>query len=346
MINTIPQLATYIEERIGKIKDFNLEFPILAKEALAQFEPESKLDEHWITQWLCQTENPPYQNAANRFGDPPINLYISDNFYIEALIWYPSSTSIHGHGFCGAFKVLQGVSLHAQYSFNPKPHQDDVAVKEGALELTNLELLSPGMAFPIKPFEEFIHAVSHLGTPSITLVVRNPISKVPEDIFKQYQYFHQGLATLSFYREALLQRQLDLLCTHLRNNSGAFMAHLTNYLKVADLQQKIYLALNLPNRLASHNAEKEMALELVHNKLGLIMSQKVKSIFNERERFNKIWSGSHLLAGGADYVKIAIRQLAGSTEKALAQIAKQYQADKPENILNNWYHTAQQHISA
>jgi len=62
----------------------------------------------------------PQKNLDATFGQPPITLFHHDRFYIEALFWLSSTTSIHQHAFAGAFSVLAGSSVQARYRFEPR----------------------------------------------------------------------------------------------------------------------------------------------------------------------------------------------------------------------------------
>ncbi|MGI8469286.1 MAG: hypothetical protein ACR2N3_12620 [Pyrinomonadaceae bacterium] len=69
---------------------------------------------------LGETNLPEQRDLAGRFDDPPITLYNSPRFHIDIYFWLDGTTSIHQHGFCGAFQVLLGSSLHSSYDFEPQ----------------------------------------------------------------------------------------------------------------------------------------------------------------------------------------------------------------------------------
>jgi hypothetical protein len=81
------------------------------------------------------------------------------------------TTDIHQHAFSGAFHVCVGSSIHARYTLanaaaiTPHFHVGDV-------RLQSMELLATGRTVPIVAGDGFVHALFHLETPSITVVVR------------------------------------------------------------------------------------------------------------------------------------------------------------------------------
>src|SRR5262249_25955269 len=112
-------LGALIERRWrGENYDENA-FPVVASEALAETTPSERIDPWDIIPW------PPHRNSlpAHRpppaiFGAPPITLYAGPRFHIDIYFWLDGTTSIHQHGFCGAFQVALGSSLHSSYSFD------------------------------------------------------------------------------------------------------------------------------------------------------------------------------------------------------------------------------------
>jgi hypothetical protein len=111
-------------------------------------------------------------DPAGRFGQPPISLYVDDMLEIQALCWFEATTSIHEHGFTGAFVHVAGGSVHARYTFAEDKRLSD-RVRLGRLGIERLHVLGPGDPQPIGPGPGTIHAVFHLDDPSISLVVRS-----------------------------------------------------------------------------------------------------------------------------------------------------------------------------
>lgn len=73
--------------------------------------------EDQLAGWFQSNSHLPDQvQLHNTFGQPPITLFNDGRFVVEVYIWMGCDTSIHSHGFRGAFRLLQGVSLHETFS--------------------------------------------------------------------------------------------------------------------------------------------------------------------------------------------------------------------------------------
>jgi len=136
------------------------------------------------------TDLPGQRPSSDRFGQPPAVMYRSDNFQIQAITWMEGTTSIHQHGFDGAFRVLWGSSLHVRYSFDDGETLADDHLVAGRLVMDDPEILWAGDIRPIVAGPDFIHALFHLERPSVTIVVRNGSSGLPHP---QYDYRLPGL---------------------------------------------------------------------------------------------------------------------------------------------------------
>ena len=133
---------------------------------------------------------PGQRRSSDKFGQPPAVMYRSDNFQVQAITWMDGSTSIHQHGFEGAFRVLQGSSLHVQYAFDDGETLAERHLVAGRLAMADAEILRAGDVRPIAAGSDFIHALFHLDRPSVTIVARNDSSDLP---CPQYEYRLPGL---------------------------------------------------------------------------------------------------------------------------------------------------------
>jgi hypothetical protein len=127
---------------------------------------------------------------SDRFGQPPVVMYKAENFEIQALVWMEGTTSVHQHGFDGAFRVLCGSSLHVPYGFSCGDTLAEGHLIVGDLTMGEPEILWPGDVRPIISGGDFIHALFHLERPSVTIVVRNNSSNLP---YPQYSYRLPGV---------------------------------------------------------------------------------------------------------------------------------------------------------
>ena len=184
-------LGTHIDQRWTAKGRRNEVLPDLSVEALNEIPVPDELGALSILELLTDASSLPKQRpASDRFGEPPAVMFRSENFEIQALTWMEGTTSIHQHGFDGAFKVVAGSSLHVRHSFDQEQVLCDGHVVTGSLSMTDSEVLRPGGVRPIVAGPEFIHALFHLERPSVTIVVRNGSSGLP---FPQYSYRTPGL---------------------------------------------------------------------------------------------------------------------------------------------------------
>jgi len=185
-----------------KWKDSNYDdevFPALAIKALEEGNLIDRVDPWEIVRWVHSTTELPNQNLESNFGNPPITLYSGPWFYVDIYFWTDGTTTIHQHGFCGAYQVLLGGSIHSKYRFEltreVNPH-----FLVGRTELESVELLQQGDIRPILAGKRYIHSLFHLERPSATIVVRTAQSPAG---MPQYNYSKPFFAHNPFHFEAL-----------------------------------------------------------------------------------------------------------------------------------------------
>ena len=205
-MNPFQKLGTTIDT-VWKEKGYDpIALPEIAVRELRASQLLTTLELRDIAEWLVRTDEPVKQNLRD-FGQPPINLYVGEHFYIEALVWLDSSTAIHQHSFSGAFGVLAGGSVQAEYEFRTQ----QVISREvmlGELQLVNAELLQRGDIREITPGDRLIHSLFHLEHPSVSIVVR---TKSITEYEPQLEYIKPFLAVDSFCKSEPFVTQLHLL---------------------------------------------------------------------------------------------------------------------------------------
>ncbi len=181
-------------------------FPDLAVRALTGFAVHEALGNRDILRWLTAARTLPVQDDPKAlFGDLPVTLYHGRRFFIQALLWHDGTTSIHRHGFSGAFQVLAGTSLHTRHGFTPRRRVSSHFIL-GDLQLRACSLLGRGDVEPITT--DLAHALFHLDSPASTIVVR---TYGEDDARPQYSYRAPGLAIDPFYGDPVASRQLQAL---------------------------------------------------------------------------------------------------------------------------------------
>ncbi len=85
--------------------------------------------------------------------------------------WTTPETTLHDHGFAGAFTNLLGESLHCVYRLG-SVDEPEPGVLVTDLNLQAVEMLDKGSIRPILAGRQFVHRITHLSRPTVTLVVR------------------------------------------------------------------------------------------------------------------------------------------------------------------------------
>src|SRR5262245_25605877 len=114
-------LGDKIEKRFREANFNESRFTEIATEALEAMPPSKTVDPTDVIDWVLSASTLPNQfDLRSSFGQPPITVYARDRFHIDVLFWLDSTTSIHSHGFGGAFHVLAGSSIHTTWSWKPR----------------------------------------------------------------------------------------------------------------------------------------------------------------------------------------------------------------------------------
>ena len=183
-------------------------FPAIAAEFLRKENLPSRVTPWEILEWgLKQTEFPRQKDVNANFGDPPITLYTAPKFYIDIYFWFEGTTAVHQHGFCGAFQVLHGASIHSWYDFACYDRVNKF-VQIGRMSLKVCELLEQGAVQEIWGGRQYIHSLFHLDSPSATICVRT--EKSPLDL-PQYSYHKPSMALDPFYEEETIKKKVQII---------------------------------------------------------------------------------------------------------------------------------------
>jgi hypothetical protein len=174
----------------------------------------------------------PQHNIQASFGEPPVTVYWSHRFFIEALFWATGTTTIHQHSFVGAFAVLEGSSVQSKYAFSPD-RSVNAHFRLGNVRMEDVRLLHVGDVEPILSGASLTHSVFHLGLPSVTIVVRTY-----ENASAGYQYelIPPNICRNPSFKETGLERQLQILRLLERVRSDQYEVTALAMLRTADLQ--------------------------------------------------------------------------------------------------------------
>ena len=207
MIEKIERLGEEVEtlwKKEGYAKEV---FPRIASEILQKHRLHEQFSMETFLQSFSKRKALPRQLFPNNeFGQPPITLYWNDalNFLIDIYFWVTPESSIHSHGFRGAFTVLQGKSFHCEYDFLMKEN-DGQDVFIGDLLLKEATLLEKGAVQEVHQGLEYIHQVWHIAFPTVSLVIRT------DDLGPYHAFLKPHFAYRHLKPTPLETKQIDTL---------------------------------------------------------------------------------------------------------------------------------------
>lgn len=108
----------------------------------------------------------------DKFGEPSITIYKSEEIVLDILMWTSSDTNIHSHGFTGAFRTMKGETIQAIYKTKntfKAPYEEMI---EDEVTLKELKFLRVGAIQKIPSGISFMHKSYHVEIPTINLLFR------------------------------------------------------------------------------------------------------------------------------------------------------------------------------
>lgn len=190
-----------------KQTNFSLEaFPEIAQSAIDAALPSEHVDLEELVREFLLEDDQPFQSQSG-FGQPELIAFDHPRFYIQILFWLEGTTDIHQHEFSGAFHVMSGSSIHAEFDFkNARPITPHLRI--GEVQMKHIELLETGRTVPITSGRGCIHSLFHLDSPSVTVVVR---TQNDPGTGPQFNYLPPHLAIDPVYADTLTMRRKQLL---------------------------------------------------------------------------------------------------------------------------------------
>jgi len=180
-------------------------FPEIAAATLERFKAPEQIDPVDVLREIERTPLSRQQDVEGSFSNLPLTLFNSTRFYIDLYFWLDGTTTIHQHGFAGAFQVLSGSSLHGHYDFRVG-RQVSPYFALGNLTLKEVRLLERGDIRKIIPGRDYIHSLFHLDRPSTTLTVRT--IGLP-DAQPQFNYRPPGVAIDPFFNDPAIIKRIQ-----------------------------------------------------------------------------------------------------------------------------------------
>ncbi len=266
-------------EKIWRDANYDEEvFPSIAKKALQEANLFEKVSAWEVIEWtLNQTNLPEQKDLPGSFGDPPITLYNAPRFHVDVYFWLEGTTSIHQHGFCGAFQVMHGSSIHSWYEFEPR-EAINTFTEVGKLSLKVCEILEIGDVQEIFAGRKYIHSLFHLEQPSATIVVRT--HKSPMHL-PQYSYHKPSLAVDSFFEEANTIKKLQAITALIRSKHPDTQRHITELLERSDFQTSFKILTTVRSYLQNDQMQQMFDLAAPKEQFG----EYLKIVGEKHEKF-------------------------------------------------------------
>lgn len=252
------QLGQEIENKWRRLNYDESLLPSLAADGLRRADLPSKTNVWEVVEWaLAEAELPRQRDLAGKFGDPPLTVYSGLRFHIDIYFWFEGTTAIHQHGFCGAFQVMHGSSIHSWYDFE-RERSVNKFLEIGKMSLRKCELLTVGDVQEILPGRAYIHSLFHLDQPSVTIVVRTDRSPLE---LPQYSYFKPSLAIDPYFEQDTITKKTQLIAALIRAKNPDADKMIAKWLADSDLQTAIGLLFSLRQMLKTGNVEQLFGLD-------------------------------------------------------------------------------------
>lgn len=337
-------------ELLWREKNYDEElFPEIAARALEKADLPQTVSAWDVIDWtLRQSVLPEQRDLSARFADPPITLYNSPRFHVDVYFWLEGTTSIHQHGFCGAFQVLLGSSLHSWYDFECRA-KVNIFTEIGDMKLKACRLLGVGDVQEIRAGRKYIHGLFHLDQPSATIVVRTHRSPLA---MPQYNYEKPHLAIDPFFEEPATIKKLQALTALIRSNHPDTDARIVEWLETADFQTSFAILSKVKAYLGAGGIEQIFNLSGAQGRFEKFLEATAKrhgelaevfpKIFRHQDKLTQILRQRALVVNAEHRFFLALLLNVEGKERIFSLVTERFpEADALEKILDWTYDLAQ-----
>ncbi len=240
-------------------------FPEIAQSALEARPPAEHVELAALVKEFLLEDEQPFQTSSG-FGQPELVVYDDPRFYIQMLFWLEGTTDIHQHKFSGAFHVLAGSSIHSEFVFE-NAESISAHLRVGDLRMRDTRLLETGSTVPIISGREHIHALFHLETPSLSVVIR---THTDPGTGPQFTYLPPHLAVDPFHHDALTARRKQLLDVLEKTDDPSYPALVLEMVATLDFERGFFILQNGMTHLRSLGRWEEAlaAFQAKHGRLA------------------------------------------------------------------------------
>jgi hypothetical protein len=331
----IPALATLGDEIATRWHSSGYDphaLPDVAAEVLLKQRTAEHVDYSDVLQSVMSDDGLPYQqNLSSKFGEPPITVYWHPKFYIEVLFWVTATTTIHQHGFSGAFAVLEGTSVEGLYRFTPE-RRLGAGAWLGQLTLCAVKRLRRGDVQPISGGSGLIHSVFHLDTPTVTIVVRTPRDA---EVGPQYDYWPPSLCIDANAGDPLESRRSQCLQLLARSRSPCLEAAALQAVRSLNAVGLIHLMRDVRGFLQGTSVFDHM-WQAASQRFGCA-GEELRAVFAEYERRALIRASREEIVDPDLRLLLALLLTIPDREAILARIREWFPGQEPLPLVSAWF---------
>ena len=342
-MDSFDRLGAEVEE-LWRGQNYNEDdFPAIAADALKRAELPSKLSPWDVIEWaLKHTELPRQRDIHGNFGDPPITVYSAPRFFIDIYFWFEGTTATHQHGFCGAFQVMAGSSIHSWYEFERR-QAINTFCEIGEMQLKSCGLLEAGDVQEIWAGRQYIHSLFHLDHPSVSIVVRTERSPLH---LPQFSYHKPGLAIDPFYDEPTLVKKMQVLGALFRANRKDTDEQVNALLGHSDLQSSFMILSQVRTLLRSNQLSEKFMPEAAAARFDAFLATvarahgeagtALKAVFEHQERHDEIVRRRSIVTDPEHRFFMALLLNVQGRERIFGLIKQRYPDVEPIEIVLDW----------
>lgn len=328
-------------------------FPDIAAQALKEANLPEKVSIWDVFAWTLRETNLPVQrDLAGTFGSPPITLYNSPRFYVDVYFWLEGATTIHQHGFCGAFQVLLGSSIHSWYEFDCQ-EKVNTFTEIGNINLKSCELLNIGDVQRIWAGKSYIHGLFHLDHPSATIIVRT--HKIPLHL-PQYAYYKPFLAIDPTFDDPDATKKMQCIAALIRVKRPDADKFIADWLKVSDFQTSFRILSTVRGFLQLNGFDRNSAVGESQNRFDALMkvvekrhgerADVFRKVFAHKDKIDEIVKRRNQLKNAEHRFFLALLMNVEGRERIFSLIKERFSDAEPLDKVLNWtFDLAQTRIS-
>ncbi len=313
-----------------KQENFSLgKFPAIACAALDERPPAKKVNLQAFMRDFLLDEEQPFQTDSE-FGEPELVVYSHPRFYIQLLFWMDGTTAIHQHEFSGAFHVMHGSSIHAEYAFD-KARSITPYLRVGDVRVESIELLETGRTVPIVSGQGAIHSLFHLDSPSVTVVVR---TQHDPGTGPQFNYMPPHVAIDPHFSDKLTMRRKQLLDVLERTEDAGYAPLVMKMVADLDFERGFSVLYHTMGYL-QQLGEWKAVLGAFRQKHGAIAAG-VAATLREDARRSVIKGWRAAIIEPEHRFFLALLMNAPTRADLLGLVAQRYPKEKPAAVVMRW----------